>query len=427
MKLYIYKILMFLIKPLVRPVLAWRRLKGLETKDSKRKKERFGFASVKRPNGKIVWFNAASVGESNSIMPVVDEILKKFPDVYVLITTTTVTSAENVSKKTVGKRVIHQFLPIDRFAYVNRFFNYWKPSIGFFVDSDFWPNLILSAKKHNIPLVLLNGRISDKSFEKWKSSLDFSNSLMSAFILGFGKSEEDRKRIEIMGIKDTICVGNLKYAVPPLSYNKEELEKLQKKIGRRHVFVVSSTHAGEEEMCLTAFTIIKRRFSDVLMIIAPRHPARGQEIKELVEINDLNAVLRSEGKDIDNSTDVYIANTMGELGLFYSLANIVFVGGSLIEWGGHNPMEPARLHNVVLSGKYVHNFKETYDLLKNEKSVIMVDNDEDLAVKIKSFFGNPEVAKDYIARAFYVAEREADVLNRTMDILKKKDIFKYLK
>ena len=144
-------------------------------------------------------------------------------------------------------------------------------------------------------------------------------------------------------------------------------------------------------------------------------------------MNGLTAALRSSGDDITKTTDIYIANTMGELGLFYSLTNIAFVGGSLIKWGGHNPMEPARLHNVVLSGKYVHNFKETYDLLKSEKAVVMVNDADDLAVKVKGFFANPEVAKDYMARAFYIAEREADVLSRTMDKLKEKDILKFLK
>ena len=159
MKLYLYQLLTFLLKPFVRPVLFYRRMKGLETKDEKRKKERFGFASVKRPEGKVVWFNASSVGESNSIIPVIDEVLAKFPDVFVVVTTTTLTAAGNMEKKLAGKNACHQFLPVDRCAYVDRFFDYWKPSLGFFVDSDFWPNLILSAKKHNVPLVLLNGRI----------------------------------------------------------------------------------------------------------------------------------------------------------------------------------------------------------------------------------------------------------------------------
>ncbi len=418
MKLFIYRMLTFLLKPFVRPLLSIRRRKGLETKDPKRQKERFGIASVKRPEGKVVWFNAASVGESNSIIPVIDFILKKYPDVYVVVTTSSLTSSENIAKKMAGKKVIHQFLPVDRKAYVDRFFDFWKPELGFFVDSDFWPNLILSAKAHGIPLVLLNGRISDRSFPKWKKNLSVAKALMSAFVLGFGKSEEDKARLEVMGLSNVYCVGNLKYAVPPLSYDKEELADLKSKIGKRHVFVVSSTHPGEEEMCLTAFTIIKKRFPDVLMILAPRHPDRGEELKDLFTVNGLKSALRSKKEKLDSSVDVYIANTMGELGLFYTLSDISFVGGSLIKWGGHNPMEPARLHNVVLSGEYVHNFKETYDLLEKEKAVVIVKSGEDLASKIKGFFENPDIAKDYMSRAFYVAEREADVLSRTMEKLK---------
>ena len=417
MMLNLYRFLMFILKPMVRPVIFMRRLKDLETKDKNRKKERFGFASVKRPQGKVIWFNAASVGESNSIIPVIDEILKKSPNSFVLVTTTTLTAADNMAKKLSGKNAIHQFLPIDRRAYVDRFFKYWKPSIGFFVDSDFWPNLILSAKAHNVPLVLLNGRVSDRSFAKWKNNLAFIKPLSSAFIFSFGKSKEDCKKLSVMGFKNPVCVGNLKYAVPPLSYDKEELKTLSSQIGKRHLIVVSNTHPGEEELCLSAFLTVKKRFSDVLMIIAPRHPARGAEIKSLVEANGLKTLLRSDGGKITKDIDVYIANTMGELGLFYTLSDIVFVGGSLVEWGGHNPMEPSRLHNVVLSGKYVHNFQETFDLLKQEKAVVMLNDEKDFAAKLKGFFENPEVQKDYMSRAFYVAEREASVLLRVMEHL----------
>jgi len=247
--------------------------------------------------------------------------------------------------------------------------------------------------------------------------LPFIKKLSSAFEFTFGKSDEDCKKLSVMGFKNPCCVGNLKYAVPPLSYDKEELKNLSEQVGKRHLFVVSSTHLGEEELCLRAFMIVKQRFPDVLMVIAPRHPARGEEIKALIEANGVSAVLRSSGAKITKNVGVYIANTMGELGIFYSLGDVVFVGGSLIKWGGHNPMEPARLHNVVLSGKHVRNFQETYDLLKSEKAVVMVNDENDLASKIKGFFENPDVEKDYMSRAFYVAEREAGVLSRVMEKL----------
>ena len=419
MKLFFYRVLTFLLKPFVRFVLFLRRRKGLETKDKKRMVERFGKTFVHRPKGaKVVWFNAASVGESNSIVPVIDRILSDYPNAFVVVTTSSLTAADNMAKKLKGKNAVHQFLPMDRRAYVDRFFDYWKPDLGFFVDSDFWPNLILSAREHNVPLILLNGRISDKSFAKWKKNISFARTLMHAFKFGFGKSEEDKRRLSVMGMEFVECVGNLKYGVPAMTCDKTELESLQKKIGRRPVFVVSSTHPGEEEICLSALLIIRKTFSNVLMILAPRHPVRGQEIYDMVEANGLHAALRSRGDDITSLVNVYIADTMGELGLFYTLSNISFVGGSLIPWGGHNPMEPARLHNVVLSGKNVMNFQETYDLLKAENAVVMLNNEKDFASKVKSFFENDDVAKEYMARAFYVAEREAAVLDRVMDKIK---------
>ena len=417
MKLYLYRCITFLCKPFVRPVLFLRRRKGLETSDKKRKKERFGYASIKRPEGKVFWFNAASVGESNSILTLVSEILDKYKDVSVLITTTTLAAANNLEKKLDNKRVFHQFLPIDRRAYVDRFFNYWKPSVGFFVDSDFWPNLILSAKSKKIPLIVLNGRISDRSFVKYKNNLKFCNPLMEAFIYGFGKSEEDMHRLNVMGVKTTTCVGNLKYAGNPLSCDKEELKKLKNMIGDRPVFVASSTHSGEEERLLCAFLAIKKRYPNMLMVIAPRHPARGDEIKTLVEVNRLKVAKRSAGDVIKPNTDIYIADTMGELGLFYTLSNVVFVGGSFSSTGGHNPMEPARLHCVVLSGKDVHNFRETYDILVRENCVVMVSDENDLASKVKSFFEHPDIMRQYMNKAFDVAEREAKVLGRVMDKL----------
>lgn len=417
MKLFLYRLVMFLSKPLIGIVLAYRRKKGLEINDSKRALERFGIASVKRPEGKVVWFNAASVGESNSILPIVDEIQKMYPDVFVVVTTSSLTGGQNMGKKLHGKNAVHQFLPVDRRAYVDKFFNYWKPSMGFFVDSDFWPNLILSAAAHSVTLVLLNGRVSNKSFKKYVKNLNFIRPLMQKFEFGFGKSDEDRARLFYMGIDNPVCVGNLKYAVAPLSYDEGELFKLKKEIGDRKVFVVSSTHEGEEELCLDAFKIVKEQFKDSLMIIAPRHPARGEEVANLCKNAGFKSALRSKGEKISLETDVYVANTMGEMGLFYSIAGISFVGGSLIKWGGHNPMEPARLKNVVISGPYVHNFTETFDILTHENAIVMVKDKIELGHKLVELFNDTAMQNKYVDKAYKIAEREASVLGRAMTAL----------
>ncbi|MDR1476809.1 MAG: 3-deoxy-D-manno-octulosonic acid transferase [Rickettsiales bacterium] len=419
MKLFLYRLATFLAKPLVRPFLHMRRRRGLETRDKVRARERFGVASEKRPKGRIFWFNAASVGESNSIMPVVEKVLELYPDVSVLITTTTVTAAAQMEKRLEGRRAFHQFLPVDRRAYVDRFFDYWRPSIGFFVDSDFWPNLLLSARAREIPLVLLNGRVSDRSFGWWRRNLDVSKKILAGFIYGFGKSEEDRKKLETMGVGVTVCVGNLKYSMPPLPFDKAELERLRKAVDGRPVWIASSTHEGEEEIVLDANAFVRKILPDALLIIAPRHPARGAGIKSLVKSRKLKVAVRSEKGEIGPDTDVYVANTLGELGLFYSLAPVAFVGGSLLPTlAGHNPMEPALLRDAVISGPNVSSFRETYDILIGDNAIVMVNDALELGEKAAAFLADAKLRKEYADRAYATAEREAAVLDRMMERLK---------
>jgi 3-deoxy-D-manno-octulosonic-acid transferase len=366
----------------------------------------------------VFWFNASSLGESNSIIPVIERILAAYPDVSVLVTTTTLTGAENMAKKLAGKRVAHQFLPVDRRAYVDRFFDYWRPALGFFVDSDLWPNLLLSAKAHGVPLVLLNGRVSDKSFNRWMLHKSMIRKLMSAFIYVFGKSEDDKRKLLAMGARFAVSVGNLKYGVPAMSYNEDGLEKMRAVVGGRKVWIAASTHEGEEELVAASHRAVMRSFPDALLIIAPRHAARGPEIKSLLAAAGMKAALRSAGEKIEEDTSVYIADTMGELGLFYTLCGIAFVGGSLLkELNGHNPMEPARLKCAVLSGRNVSSFAETYEILERENCVLMVDDEIGLGVRVVELMSDAELLKKYSDKAYEVAEREAAVLDRTMDKL----------
>ncbi|MDR2098549.1 MAG: 3-deoxy-D-manno-octulosonic acid transferase [Rickettsiales bacterium] len=418
MKLFLYRLFAFLSKPFVRLVLFRRRLKGLESPDKSRRQERFGHATAARPKGRVFWFNAASVGESNSIVPVIDRILEKYPDVTALVTTTTVTGAESISTKLAGKRGIHQFLPVDRRAYVDRFLGYWKPALGFFVDSDFWPNLMLSAKSLGVPLVLLNGRVSDRSFNRWMLHSPMIRKLMSAFIYVFGKSDDDRRKLLAMGAPVAVSVGNLKYGVPALSCDPGELAKMQASVGGRRTWVASSTHEGEEVLVASSHRAVMRSFPDALLVAAPRHPARGTQLKALFEAEGFKTALRSAGDKIDADTNVYVADTMGELGLFYTLSDIAFVGGSLLDTlSGHNPMEPARLKCAVLSGKNVSSFLETYDILVREEAVVMAEDEVDLGVHVVELLNDAELLARYSGKAYEVAEREAAVLDRTMDKL----------
>ena len=220
MKLIIYRALTCLAKPFVRPLLALRRMKGKEHHDRARRAERLGRPSFPRPDGRIFWFDAVSVGESNSIMPMIDFILEEYPDSHVLVTTTTVTGAENMAAKLAGRRAVHQFLPLDRRAYADAFLEFWRPSAGFFVDSDFWPNMLLSAQAHGVPLILLNGRVSDRSHARWMRHRDAAARLMKAFVYALAKSGDDARKLSEMGINSVECVGNLKYGAPPLAFDR---------------------------------------------------------------------------------------------------------------------------------------------------------------------------------------------------------------
>jgi 3-deoxy-D-manno-octulosonic-acid transferase len=419
--LWLYRLATFLGKPLVRPLLWLRRRRNFESNEMPRIGERFGKPSAERPKGRIFWFNTPSVGESNSIIPVVDEILKKYPKDYILITTTTVTGSENVAQKYNGKRVIHQFLPVDRGAYVRRFLDYWKPSVGFFVDNDFWPNLILAAKSRKIPLVSMNGRMSNQSFKRWMTfARGGIRKLMSAFIYGFAKSPEDKAKLEKMGMSAVVSVGDLKYSVPPLAYDKKKLAAMKKQIGARKAWTAASTHAPEEEWLVNTISRIRLEFPDTLTIIAPRHKIRAAEIKAMLASHGLKCVMHSKKPKITPDVDVYISDDFNESpGLFYAAAPMSFIGNSLIRkaGGGHNPMEPAQLGSVPLAGKFVENFQETYDMLERDSAAIMVEDANELGTKVAMLMGDEKLYETYRANALKVAEREAGVLGRVMDRL----------
>jgi len=418
---YLYRFVMWLAAPVVPFVLAQRRLRGKETADPKRIKERYGIASIPRPEGRIFWFNAASVGESNSIMPVLKKILERYPDAHALVTTTTLNGALNMEKKLAGLRAFHQFLPVDRGNYARRFLDYWKPSVGFFVDNDFWPGLIMKAKRRGIPLILLNGRMSARSHARWMRYLgrrSFARELMGAFIYSFAKSDDNLIRLKDLGL-NPVNVGDLKYGVAPLAADEEKLAEFKRMVGKRPVWVAASTHEGEEELLSASHHIVQLAFPDALMVIAPRRPARGPEIVKSLEMRQHKVALRSKKGKITKTVDVYVADTLGELGIFFRAAPIAFVGNSLFDrpLTGHNGIEPAQLGAAMLSGKYYNDVIETYEILKKDNAVIIVDNENDLGNRVAELFSNPEMLEGYRLRAKAVAERETAVLDRIMEKL----------
>jgi 3-deoxy-D-manno-octulosonic-acid transferase len=420
MKLALYRALTYLAKPLARPLLAARRAMGKEHDSPSRRAERLGVPSIPRPGGRIFWFDAVSVGESNSILPLVDFILEEYPDSHVLVTTTTVTGADNMASK-LGPRAIHQFLPIDRRAYVDRFLDYWRPSAGFFADSDFWPNILLAARDHNVPLILLNGRVSDRSYKRWMKHRAVSFRLLSTFVYALAKSEPDAEKLRNMGIRQVECVGNLKYGTPPTAYDGEKLADMSERTGNRKSWMASVTHPGEEEIALRAHATIRERIPEALLVLAPRHPNRGREALELAKAAGFESALESASEPLTKSTAVYISDALGGLGLYYAFSGVALIGGSLLETlDGHNPMEAARLGAAVLSGRNVASFLETYEILERENAVVMVDGETDLAEKVAGLLSDPEKLSALRETARQVAEREAAVLGRAENKLRAK-------
>ncbi|MFT6386528.1 MAG: 3-deoxy-D-manno-octulosonic-acid transferase [Rickettsiales bacterium] len=369
--IFLYQTLSILLSPLLTSYLIFRKFKKKE--DPLRFAERFGYSKIKRPEGFLIWLHAASVGESKSALTLAKGLLEQDPNNRILITSGTITSAAQIAKN-IPKRTIHQYVPIDTFFAVRRFLKHWKPDLAMFVESELWPNLIVQTK---CPLTLVNGRISDQSFKYWKILHEFGFNLLEKFNICFAQSKIDQQKFIDLGIKNVHFVGNLKSANDPLKIDQEKLEQLKKQIGMRKFWLAASTHKGEEEIIIKAHQNLKKYFPDLITIIAPRHPNRLEEFTGLIPKN-LKISLHSKNQSIANC-DIYLVDVLGDLGTFYSLSKISLICGSLIDnIGGHNPFEALQLGSVVLSGKYVKNFQETYQDLTNAKNCIIANDEQEL-------------------------------------------------
>lgn len=382
----IYRILSVALYPVLELYLFWRVYKKKE--DKKRLKERFGHATIFRPKTPIIWLHAVSVGETNSALILVDELLKNFPTASILFTTTTITSASVVAAKLPAfeGRVMHQFLPIDSYFCVKNFFEFWRPEIAIFVESEIWPNLIGVAFEYEVPTFLVNARMSEKSAAKWSFAKFFGIRIFDYFSAIFAQSEKDQERFQKLTDKEITYFGNLKSQAQSLGFDPEKLAALKSKIGGRKFWLAASTHKGEEEAVLQAHQILKKDFPDLLTILVLRHPNRADEVKPL--FNSQKFAQRSRSENIENDTQIYLVDTLGELGLFYSLANFAFIGGSLVKVGGHNPFEAIKLNCGVISGRNVKNFQEIYAQLEAKNACVMVDSSAMLAAQVKEFLQN---------------------------------------
>jgi 3-deoxy-D-manno-octulosonic-acid transferase len=357
LSLMAYRALTRLVAPFAPLILAWRVRRGKEEAD--RRPERYGVASAPRPAGFLVWFHAASVGETNAALPVIEAIAAERPEVRILLTTATVTSAR-LARARLPRGVLHQYVPLDNQAFVQRFLHHWRPDLAILVESEIWPNLVLETRALDIPLLLINGRMSTSSYRRWRSRPGLSRPLFSAFDLVLAQNDSLAERFAQLGVARTLDVGNLKADAPPPPVDLSVRRKLDVALQGRTVWLAASTHPGEDEIVAVAHVKMKEARPDLLTIIVPRHPERGPLIAEQLRAMGATVALRSEGKLPQAATDIYVADTIGELGPFYALSPVAFVGGSLAERGGQNPVEPIKLGAAVLTGPHWQNFRDSY-------------------------------------------------------------------
>ncbi len=410
----LYKTLLYPARPLLTRLLESRVQKGKE--DPKRLDERKGRAGFPRPDGQLIWLHAASVGESQSALALIDFILKNNPQATFLVTTGTRTSAELMAKK-LPKQALHQYYPLDHPKWVNRFLDHWQPNLCLWMESELWPNMIMEIKARGIPAALVNARLSERSFKRWSIAKRSAKALLSAFDVILAQTKIEERYFKDLGAPNVIISDNLKYSAEPLDYNEQDLKVLQKAINMRPVWLYASTHKGEESLACALHKDVKARFPNLLTVIVPRHPGRGHEIGDICDQYNLDPVMRRDIKRLpDMDTDIYIANTIGELGLFYHACPLACIGRSFSDdgGGGHNPIEAAMLGCGVLHGPNVQNLQEIFDDMDAAGAAIALSDKEDFRQKLEYYLSNPDALAQFQATGRDFAHAKARVIDTVM-------------
>jgi 3-deoxy-D-manno-octulosonic-acid transferase len=407
-----YRVAGLLALPVMPLALSVRAARGKE--DRARIGERFGRSTAVRPPGRLVWIHAASVGETTAVLPLIGRMLAA--GTSVLFTSVTVTSA-GIAAARLPAGAFHQFAPLDVGPVIDRFLRHWRPDVAVFVESEQWPMAILKLAAAHIPRILVNARLSDRSYRRWKRLGDSARSLFARTELCLAQSRQDAERYADIGTPNVSVTGNLKFDVPPPPAGAAEVDALRAAIGNRPVWVAASTHEGEEVIVAGIHKRLKERHPQLLTIVAPRHPERGAAIKPMMVEQGLVVASRSAGEPVSAATDIYLADTLGEFGLLFRVAPIAFLGGSLIPHGGQNPIEPARLETVVLHGPHVQNFAEIYEALDRSGEAEMVADGGALAEAVSALLADPAAVHRRAAAAAAALAPFSGALDRTMQAL----------
>lgn len=409
-----YRMTSALAAPVLNRLLRRRLRQGKE--DPARLDERRGIAARPRPVGPLIWLHAASVGESQSALALVERLIAAYPKVSVLVTTGTVTSAQLMESR-LPARSFHQFAPMDCPAWVDRFFAHWRPDAALWMESELWPNLLTAIRDRGVPAALINGRLSPRSYARWRKAPGFARALLGSFDLILAQSDEQAGWFRALGPAAVDCVGNLKFSALPLAANADDLAALQTATADRTVWLAASTHDGEEAIAADVHAALRTAHPSLLTVIAPRHPARADAIAAQLRDRGHRVERRSDGKLPAAEDDIYLADTMGELGLFYRLAPVAMIGGSFGNVGGHNLMEPAQLGCAILHGPDMKKTQAVADEMARTGAAIQCADADALADAVGKLLQDTERRNTLAAAAKAVADRHSGVIDRVCDRL----------
>jgi 3-deoxy-D-manno-octulosonic-acid transferase len=405
---FFYRIIINLIL-LLSPIIVLIRL--LQKKeDPIRFKEKLGFFSKKRLKGKLIWFHGASVGEILSIIPLIEKLEKNKKIKQILITSNTLSSSKILSKLKL-KKTVHQFFPIDTSYNTNKFLRYWDPSIAIFIDSEIWPNMITNIKKRSISLMLINGRITKKSFKKWKFFSSSAKKIFQNFDTCLSSSLISKNYLKLLGAKKISYIGNLKFAQSEKATN-DLSSNIKKFFLTKNIWCASSTHELEEKICANIHKKLKIKYKNLLTIIIPRHIHRTKKIIREIKKMNLKIHLHDSTKKPDKETDIYLVNSFGQTQSFFKACKTVFLGGSIIEHGGQNPLEAAKYGCKIIHGPNIWNFKEVYNLLEAHKVSYKIKTPNQLALKVEKILNNKKNSKNLQLK---IKDLGSKILNSTLN------------
>lgn len=413
-KLNAYRLLTRAAPPVAPWLLRQRQKQGKE--DASRIAERLGKAGLPRPEGNLIWVHAASVGETNAILPLLARLREARPDTHILLTTGTLTSAA-IAAERLPENCFHQYVPWDIPQAMSRFLDHWRPAMLVLTESEIWPNTIIETHRRGIPIALVNARLSGRSQQRWRKNKSLARPLFGRLRLVLAQNDRLARVFRELGARDARPTGNLKIDAPPLPVETAAYESLQRQVGTRPVWIAASTHPGEDEIVIAAHARIATAVPGLVTIIAPRHPERGAAVEALAKSAGLRTARRSIEEPIAADTEIYVADTIGELGLFYRMAPVAFIGGSLVEHGGQNPIEAVRFDTAVITGPHVRNFIPSYNALLQRGGAIRVTSADTLAQAVTTLLKDEVELARMRQAADFALESLSGALDKTVDAL----------